>query len=134
KYSPAGGKIRLSIAQTGNQVCIAVTDQGIGIPAKALPNLFRQFYRADNAQAHHIAGMGLGLFVVREIIALHGGHVEVESIEGVGSTSRLYLPLARDHSGTGHQTTKPPKQSSASGPINSKVDNSKAVTSSERSA
>src|SRR6185295_20345320 len=63
KYSPDGGKIRLDILQIDDEACVAITDQGIGIPAKALPNLFRQFYRADNAQSHQIAGMGLGLYV-----------------------------------------------------------------------
>jgi PAS domain S-box-containing protein len=134
KYSPEGGKIHLNIAQVGNHACIAVTDQGIGIPAKALPNLFRQFFRADNAQAQQISGMGLGLFVVREIVALHGGHVEVESTEGVGSTFRIYLPLVTDNSGVANQTNKTPKQPNTSGTIDSTNSDAKAFASERRSA
>src|SRR5258708_3130265 len=97
KYSPQGGKVVLAINRHGDQVCVSVSDQGIGIPKKAIPHLFRQFYRADNVNAHQIAGMGLGLYVVREIISLHGGKVDVESVEGQGSTFYVYLPLARDY-------------------------------------
>jgi signal transduction histidine kinase len=70
-----------------------VTDQGIGIPAPALPQLFRRFYRAPNAEAQHSSGMGIGLYVVKEIVELHGGAVEVISQEGQGSTFTITLPL-----------------------------------------
>jgi signal transduction histidine kinase len=72
---------------------IEVTEQGIGIPQTALPQLFQRFYRAANAEAQHITGMGIGLYVVKEIVELHGGTVAVESIEGSGSTFSVCLPL-----------------------------------------
>lgn len=95
KYSPTGGKILIQAACQADQAHIVVSDEGIGIPADALPHLFQRFYRAANANPQHISGMGIGLFVVKEIITLHGGTVDVESIEGQGSTFTVRLPLAR---------------------------------------
>jgi len=94
KYSLAPEPIRVTIRSRANNGCIAVQDWGIGIPRDALPNLFKRFYRAMNAEEQHISGMGIGLCVVKEIISLHGGTVEVDSTEGVGSIFSVYLPLA----------------------------------------
>jgi hypothetical protein len=95
KYSPSGGTISVSgIVQDGS-ARIAIADQGIGIPADVLPNLFQQFYRAANAEQHLIGGLGLGLYVVRELLLLHGGTITVESVEGKGSIFTVELPLAR---------------------------------------
>ncbi|HEU4326638.1 MAG TPA: ATP-binding protein [Roseiflexaceae bacterium] len=94
KYSPSGGAIEVHMERRGQQAAVAVIDQGIGIPADALPHLFSRFYRANNVQDQQISGIGLGLYVVSEIVALHGGSVEVVSEEGSGSTFTIYLPLA----------------------------------------
>jgi signal transduction histidine kinase len=94
KYSPDGTPITVRIARQGAQACIAVTDRGIGIPTQAIPRLFQRFYRAPNVDELRISGMGIGLYVVREIVMLHGGTVEVESEEGAGSTFTVCLPLA----------------------------------------
>ncbi|MFL5803514.1 MAG: PAS domain S-box protein [Roseiflexaceae bacterium] len=93
KYSPQGGPVVVRVARRGAMACVDVIDQGIGIPVIALPQLFRRFYRASNVDAQHISGMGVGLYVVKEIIALHGGEVTVASQEGQGSTFSCYLPL-----------------------------------------
>ncbi len=93
KYSPTGGQVTVDVTQRGTTACIAVTDQGLGIPQEALPQLFGRFYRAGNVDAQYIAGMGIGLFVVKEIVTLHGGTVEVESTEGRGSTFMVCLPV-----------------------------------------
>ncbi len=93
KYSPQGGPVVVRVARRGTMACVDVIDQGIGIPVIALPQLFRRFYRASNVDAQHISGMGVGLYVVKEIIALHGGEVTVASQEGQGSTFSCYLPL-----------------------------------------
>jgi signal transduction histidine kinase len=55
--------------------------------------LFQRFYRASNVNTHHIPGMGIGLFVVKEIVTLHGGTIAVQSSEGSGSTFTICLPL-----------------------------------------
>jgi signal transduction histidine kinase len=69
------------IEQRASRVCTVIQDQGIGIPADSVPRLFTRFYRADNVNPHNISGMGIGLFVVKEIVTLHGGTIEVASQE-----------------------------------------------------
>ena len=93
KYSPDGEPVAVRVERRLGQAAVAVTDRGIGIPAAALPRLFARFYRAPNAEAQQIGGMGVGLYVVKEIITLHGGDVMVESVEGQGSTFTILLPL-----------------------------------------
>jgi PAS domain S-box-containing protein len=93
KYSPAGGPIAVRVERQADRVSIAVADQGIGIPAANLPQLFERFYRADNVDQHQIGGMGIGLFVVRAIVELHGGQIDVASSEAGGSTFTVYLPV-----------------------------------------
>ena len=92
KYSPAGGAIIIRVEPRGDRACVSVTDQGIGIPQASIPHLFQRFYRADNADSQHISGMGVGLYVVKEIVRLHGGDIEVTSTEGEGSTFTICLP------------------------------------------
>jgi signal transduction histidine kinase len=101
KYSPSGGPVSVSVdctvgaeGETQSRVAdarIIVRDRGIGIPVEAMPKLFDRFFRAENATAQPIGG--LGLYVVNEIVALHGGTVEVESVIGFGSTFTVRLPL-----------------------------------------
>jgi signal transduction histidine kinase len=92
KYSPAGGTIRLRLWRERGQHCVEVSDEGLGIPADALPYLFDQFYRAPNVASGTIVGMGLGLYLVREIVDRHGGQVSASSVEGRGSTFTVLLP------------------------------------------
>jgi signal transduction histidine kinase len=93
KYSPKGGTVHLKVKRLDRQVQIEVKDEGIGIPAEALPRLFSRFYRVNNPNSQRIPGVGLGLYVVKEIISLHQGTVEVSSAEGQGSTFTILLPL-----------------------------------------
>ena len=79
KYSLSGGTVAVLVERQGANAYVRVSDQGIGIPSVALPQLFRRFYRAPNADLQHISGMGIGLYVVKEIVELHGGTVEVAS-------------------------------------------------------
>ncbi len=93
KYSLKGGVIDVCLEREDGNAVLSVTDSGIGVPASALPNLFGRFYRAENAEKMHVGGMGIGLYVVKEIVTLHGGTVEVKSEEGKGSTFTVRLPL-----------------------------------------
>lgn len=93
KYTPSGGVVHLQCQLQGQHALISVADTGMGIPPEALPQLFQRFYRAPNALASNISGLGIGLYVVREIIQLHGGTITVESEEGVGTTFFIQLPL-----------------------------------------
>ena len=95
KYSPHGGAITLSCQQEQEMVSISVVDEGIGIPADLLEQIFVPYYRADGQVSHYIKSSGLGLSTVREIVTLHGGRVWVESTIGQGSTFHLTLPLNR---------------------------------------
>jgi signal transduction histidine kinase len=94
KYSPKGGPITVTLARDQDLACIAVRDRGIGIPEEAIPRLFQRFYRVPNAGAHQIHGIGVGLFVVAEIVRMHQGTVKVVSREGEGSVFICSFPLA----------------------------------------
>jgi PAS domain S-box-containing protein len=92
KYSEYGSPITVSLSQQDGTGVIAVSDQGIGIPASDLPFIFDRFYRAANVPRES-AGTGVGLAGVRQIIEQHGGTIEAQSVEGQGSTFTIRLPL-----------------------------------------
>jgi signal transduction histidine kinase len=93
KYSPADGVITVCVEQRNAKAVLTVSDQGIGIPEAARARLFERFYRASNLDPDCMRGTGIGLSIVGEIVALHGGVVEVDSTEGRGSTFSVRLPL-----------------------------------------
>lgn len=94
KYSPGGAPVRVRVWVEGREVRIAVEDQGIGIPDGDLPELFGRFRRASNVDDRKFAGMGLGLYICREVVRRHGGRIWAESRLGSGSTFHVALPLA----------------------------------------
>ncbi|MEW8975695.1 MAG: ATP-binding protein, partial [Exiguobacterium sp.] len=96
KYSPAGGTIDIQLTRHASRVTVAIQDEGIGIPASAMSNLFQKFYRVDNSDTRQIGGTGLGLSICREIARGHDGEIHVESIEGQGSTFTVELPLTQN--------------------------------------
>jgi signal transduction histidine kinase len=93
KYSPEDGAITVSVEQRNTEAVLTISDQGIGIPEAARARLFERFYRAGNLDPRRVPGTGIGLSIVTEIVALHGGVVEVDSVEGQGSTFTVRLPL-----------------------------------------
>src|SRR6266849_180286 len=97
KYSPGGGDIDISVRedQKDKAALLSVRDHGIGIPAHQQNRVFSRFMRADNAHAHHIGGTGLGLYLCRELVERHGGRIWFESVEGLGSTFFISLPLGQ---------------------------------------
>jgi PAS domain S-box-containing protein len=95
KYSPAGGDITIWVTPQGHQARIAVSDNGIGIAENVRPYLFQRFYRAKLMDDQFSTGLGLGLYLCKAIMDLHGGSIAVESRVGaVGSTFVAMLPLA----------------------------------------
>ena len=93
KYSAAGGTVTVAIAVDGSEVHVSISDQGIGISADELDNVFNIFYRSPDPRAGHVGGLGLGLYISREIATRHGGRLWAESGKN-GSTFRIALPLA----------------------------------------
>jgi two-component system, OmpR family, phosphate regulon sensor histidine kinase PhoR len=94
KYSPEGGMVRVEVDERDDEVWISVADEGIGIPAEALPNLFRRFYRTAAARERGLPGLGLGLFVTRSLIEAHGGRIWVKSDgDGQGSRFTFVVPM-----------------------------------------
>jgi signal transduction histidine kinase len=92
KYNRPGGRVRVRAAAHPGEVVVEVIDTGIGIPAAALPRLFDEFFRVARPGAPGVEGTGLGLPICRRIASEHGGVIDVESAEGVGSTFRVRLP------------------------------------------
>lgn len=96
KYSGDRKTISITLRQDAQNVILEVTDQGIGIEADDLPLIFDPYYRAQFSDTQTRRGAGLGLTLVQQIVASHGGRVEVESAPGTGSTFRLLLPRATE--------------------------------------
>lgn len=104
KYSANGKPVIISIEQiearaedvAKSYVLISVRDEGVGISAEHLPHLFEQFYRVQSEGSNHIDGLGLGLYISKQIMQQHGGQLWAESQPGQGSTFYLCLPLTSE--------------------------------------
>ena len=92
KYTPARGRVTITLNQRANEAVLEVCDTGPGIPAEDIPHIFDRFYRSDRARGR--GGVGLGLALVRSIVNLHGGTIAVESAAGAGSCFRVVLPVS----------------------------------------
>jgi signal transduction histidine kinase len=95
KFSPPGGRVRVTTWSRGSEVGITVSDEGPGIPPEDREHLFDRYYRVDRARGHKVAGSGLGLAISREVALSHGGRLWLESVVGGGSTFFLALPSWR---------------------------------------
>ena len=94
KYTPNGGRVLLGISRTAHEAILEVADNGMGIPADALPHMFKRFFRVDDSRSRNQGGAGLGLSIVKSICNAHGAAVEVTSTPGEGSRFRVRQPLA----------------------------------------
>lgn len=94
KYTPNRGQIVLTLERDNHWVKLTVADTGVGIPDRDLPHIFERFYRVDRARSREEGGAGLGLSIVKWIVLAHGGHIEVASRLGRGTTFTVWLPLA----------------------------------------
>ena len=92
KYTPGGGAIALKVTRREGKALLEVSDNGIGIPAEALPRVFERFFRVDDARSREQGGAGLGLSIVKSICLAHHGRVEVKSEPGRGSRFCVELP------------------------------------------
>jgi heavy metal sensor kinase len=94
KYTLQGGAVALTVSTIDSRAVLEVADNGIGIPAEALPRVFDRFFRVDKARSRELGGAGLGLSIVKSICTAHHGRVEASSLPGQGSRFRVELPLA----------------------------------------
>jgi PAS domain S-box-containing protein len=94
KYSPDGGEIRVEVRCEGAYVRISVSDRGIGIDSSDVEHIFGAFTQADMSDRRSFGGIGVGLFLARQIVEAHRGRIEVASKPGMGSTFSVLLPVA----------------------------------------
>ena len=97
KYTPAEGLVTIRWGRVAGGARLAVQDTGIGIAPEHLPRLTERFYRVDRARARAKGGSGLGLSIVKHGLQRHGGRLEIESVEGRGSTFTAHFPARRVH-------------------------------------
>ena len=89
KYSDVNGVVNISVEQSGDNIVITIADNGCGIPAADLPKVKQKFYKANQT----VRGSGIGLAVADEIVRLHKGSLDIDSVEGVGTTVTISLPI-----------------------------------------
>lgn len=94
KYSSPGGNVLIYLEKDNSEAIITIKDEGIGMDKDEVHNIFDRFYRIDKARSRDTGGTGLGLSIALSAVELHGGHIEVQSNEGQGSTFRIFLPIA----------------------------------------
>lgn len=104
KYSAGKGELKISVENgrdhtkpTGNFIRIKISDDGIGIKPEELEHIFSRFYRSQSASNSNLEGTGIGLELTKELVALHGGEICVESEYGKGTTFIIDLPEGKDH-------------------------------------
>lgn len=90
KYTPEYGSIRVCVESWEMHLKVSITDTGKGIPENQQGAIFRRFYREEDV--HDIEGIGIGLYLAREIISLQNGYIQVTSQVGTGSTFSVFLP------------------------------------------
>jgi len=95
KYTPRGGKIKVSLIRHGEDTRLVVSDTGIGIDPKYHDRVFERFYRVDKARSRELGGTGLGLSIVKNIAEQHGCTVSLDSEPGSGSTFTVLFPNAK---------------------------------------
>jgi signal transduction histidine kinase len=93
KYSPQGEKIWIEIQSLKNKLVVSVKDQGIGIDKNQQKRIFDRLYQVTDAKEKNFPGLGMGLYISREIIKRHRGAIWVEGEKGKGSTFYFSLPL-----------------------------------------
>lgn len=92
KFTPSGGLITVTVREEENDIHIMVSDNGIGIPKEAIPDVFKLFYQIDGSMKRRYQGTGVGLYLCKKIVEAHKGSIWVDSTEGVGTTIHVSLP------------------------------------------
>ena len=92
KFTPRGGAVSVRLSDEEERATIEVRDTGAGIPADELPRVFERFYRGTNTGEARASGSGLGMAIVRSIVEMHGGEIDISSVVGEGTVVRITLP------------------------------------------
>jgi signal transduction histidine kinase/CHASE3 domain sensor protein len=111
KYSPDGSDVTVTVEDRGDALVTAVCDRGIGIPADELSQVFERFHRGRQVSSTNYGGLGLGLYITKQIVERHGGTIWVESREGEGTTFFFSLPIAEETGQNAPQQTPATAQS-----------------------
>ena len=102
RYTPAGGKVTISLKKDGDLAVLEVTDTGVGMSDDEMGRIFEKFFRSETAKTLEPGGMGMGLDIAQRLVKAHNGRIEVESTLGSGSSFRVLIPAmevdANDHS------------------------------------
>ncbi|MEV0458203.1 SpoIIE family protein phosphatase [Catellatospora methionotrophica] len=106
------GSVTVTVRGSGDHAVVEVTDTGIGVAAEEIPRLFERFHRIENARSRSNEGSGIGLALVKELVALHGGTIVADSTEGEGTRFTISIPFGSGHLPTAALTTA----TSAAGP------------------
>jgi two-component system, sensor histidine kinase and response regulator len=93
KYNCEGGVVECRIANIGSELIIVISDTGVGIDDEDLPKLFQEFSRIKTPKTKEVSGSGLGLSIVKRIVDMYNGRIEVDSKVGEGTTFSVYLPI-----------------------------------------
>ena len=96
KFTPSGGRVDVRLSAVEGAAVIEVQDTGLGISDDEQQQLFERFFRSSQATKNQIPGSGLGLTITKAIVERHGGQIELESSEGVGTSVRVRLPLSSE--------------------------------------
>ncbi|MCP5095961.1 MAG: cell wall metabolism sensor histidine kinase WalK, partial [Chloroflexi bacterium] len=94
RHAKVGGTVRITAVQERHVAHISIVDDGPGIPDTDIPHLFERFWRGDKSRTRNSGGSGLGLSIVKQIVDMHGGSIQVVSLNVSGTTFTISLPLA----------------------------------------
>lgn len=117
KFTPAGGLVSVVLKKKSGRAVVVVSDTGSGIAAQKLPYIFDRFFQADLRKSEDMAGSGIGLALVRELVELHGGSIAVTSQEGQGSSFTLEFLLGKGHLPVAAVVDTPPPRPAVSVPV-----------------
>jgi PAS domain S-box-containing protein len=103
KYSPAGGEVVVAVCCDDDEIRVSVRDQGIGMSPRDMGQLFEKFYRVDRDEVRRAGGTGLGLYITKRLVEMHGGRIWAESWPGAGSEFSFTLPGSGELAGEGRR-------------------------------
>jgi len=93
KYTPAGGRVAMRVTVSEGKLTVVVEDTGIGIAAEELPRISTKFFRSADPRVREQPGSGLGLSLVKEVVRIHGGSLDIASELNRGTTIHIVLPI-----------------------------------------